>query len=210
MTPLPIVYRHLARAAEVSDAELLTRFADTRDEAAFAALVARHGPMVLGVCRSLLSDHATAEDAFQAAFLALARNVGAVRDRAAVAGWLHAAAVRVARKARTRSARARRAPVVVPSSPRDPLDALTGRELLALIDEEIARLPESLRAAVVACVVQGLSQEAAARRLGWSPGSLKGRLERGREKLRRALVRRGVAPTAVLAATIGATQAVSA
>ncbi|HET6575128.1 MAG TPA: sigma factor-like helix-turn-helix DNA-binding protein, partial [Fimbriiglobus sp.] len=153
-------------------------------------------------------DHATAEDAFQAAFLALARNAGAVRDRAAVAGWLHAAAVRVARKARTRSARARRAPVVAPRSPRNPLDTLTGRELLALIDEEIARLPEGPRAAVVACVVQGLSQEAAARRLGWSPGSLKGRLERGREKLRRALVRRGVAPTAVLAAATGAARAV--
>jgi RNA polymerase sigma factor (sigma-70 family) len=200
---------HLARAAgePAADADLVARFVRTRDEGAFAALVERHGPMVLGVCRRVLGDPHAAEDAFTAAFLALARNAARVRDPRAVAAWLYGAAVRVALKARRSAARS--GPVERPAPARpagDPLAEITGRELAAAIDEELARLPDRFRAPVVLCCLDGLSQADAARRLGWSAGSVRGRLERGRERLRQRLARRGIAlPTALalLAATDG-------
>src|SRR5437763_10177563 len=121
----------LARAAvgdPAPDAELLDRFARTGDEAAFAALVGRHGPMVLGVCRRVLGEHHAAEDAFQAAFLALARGAARVRDPRAVAAWLYGAAVRVALKARRSAARSGGAARAAPARPaRDPPAGLTRR-----------------------------------------------------------------------------------
>src|SRR5262245_52951028 len=165
----------LACAAE-PDADLVAKFVQTRDESAFAALVERHGPMVLGVCRRALGDLYAADDAFQATFLALARNASRVREPRALAAWLYGTAVRVtghARRAAQRTeARERKSPRRLPP---DPLAEITGRELVAAVDEELARLPEPFRAPVILCCIDGLSQEEAARRLGWSPGSVKGR-----------------------------------
>ncbi|HKB04850.1 MAG TPA: sigma-70 family RNA polymerase sigma factor, partial [Gemmataceae bacterium] len=192
----------VARAADPTpDPELLARFVRSRDGAAFAQIVERHGPMVLGVCRRLLGDYQAAEDAFQAAFLALARNAGRVRSPSALATWLYGAAYRVALKSRRTTARVRAAQQRAGNrAPTDPLAEITGRELVTAVDEELSRLPDPLRAAVVLCCLEGLSQEEAAKRLGWSPGSVRGRLERGRERLRARLARRGI----TLAAGAGA------
>jgi RNA polymerase sigma factor (sigma-70 family) len=190
--------RLLARAdpAAPSDAELLGRFADGRDEDAFAALLDRHGPMVLGVCRRVAADPDDADDAFQATFLVLARRAKSVRRRDAVAGWLYAVAVRVAQDARDRAARRRarerRADPPPPTPPPDP----TGAELRAALDEEVRRLPEKYRAPVVLHHLEGLTKADAARRLGWAEGTVSGRLDRARALLRARLTRRGVAPPA--------------
>jgi RNA polymerase sigma factor (sigma-70 family) len=188
-----------------TDAALLGRFVASRDEAAFEALVRRHGPMVLRVCCRLLADYHQAEDAFQATFLVLARKAGSVRPAGALAAWLHGVARRVARGARAAGARRRRreAPtpdLAVPAPHPDPLAELTAREALQILDEEVVRLSTAYRLPVVLCCLEGLSQEEAARRLGWTPGSVKGRLERGRARLHARLVRRGLTPAAALGA----------
>jgi phosphate transport system substrate-binding protein len=206
---------HLRRLAAVRDpapdAVLLERFARARDEAAFATLVARHGPLVLGVCRRTLADQGAAEDSFQATFLILARRAGSLRHPAGLAGWLHAVAWHVARKARRAVARRRTVQppegAPEPASPRaDPLTELAARELLAALNEEVSRLPEVYRLPVVLCALEGQSQEEAARRLGWTSGSVKGRLERGRKRLHARLARRGL----TLSAALGATEVVRA
>ncbi|HYH65591.1 MAG TPA: sigma-70 family RNA polymerase sigma factor, partial [Urbifossiella sp.] len=181
------------------DAELLGRFVAVRDQAAFAALVARHGPMVLAVCRRAARDEHDAEDACQAAFLVLARSAAAVRERASVAGWLGRVARRLARKAAAASARrrAREASVTRPDPARPDTEA-SRREVRAALDEEFARLPEKLRAPLVLCCVEGLSRDEAAALLGLRPSTLRGRLEMGRARLRAALTRRGVALPAAL------------
>jgi RNA polymerase sigma factor (sigma-70 family) len=192
------------------DADLLTRFVEGRDDAAFAALVERHGPMVLGVCRRMLGNTADADDAFQAVFFALARNARTVRRRGSVAAWLYGAASRVSLKVRRGHARRREfAPPAERVRSDDPLAKMSAREFLSIMEEEIARLPEAFRLPVVLCLVEGLSQPEAAARLGWSAGSVKGRLERGRERLRRRLTSRGVAlGIALSAAALGSVRAV--
>src|SRR5262249_731039 len=166
------------------DSGLLTRFLTARDPAAFEALVARHGPMVLRVCRHLLGNRHDAEDAFQATFLVLARKAANVRPPGALAGWLHGVAYRVALKARKVVLRRRLespAPDLAPPDPHpDPLSELTAREALLALEEEVQRLPEAYRLPVVLCCLHGATQEEAARQLGCTPGSVKGRLERGR------------------------------
>jgi RNA polymerase sigma factor (sigma-70 family) len=179
---------------EVPDERLLERFAAMRDEEAFAALVRRHGPLVLGVCRRLLPSSHDAEDVFQATFLALARQARALREQRALAGWLHSVARRLAGK--LRHAESRRAglaecvPVRESLTP-DPLAEVTGRELLAALDEALAGVPEKYRLPVVLCYLEGKTQDEAARQLAWPRGTLKARLERGRELLHRTLSRRG-------------------
>lgn len=191
-------------ADSAGDAALLERWVLLRDEAAFAALVSRHGPMVLRVCRNILADAHSAEDALQATFLVLARRAASVRPATAVAAWLFGVARRVALKARTAEGR-RRVPrgvvasAAAPQRAEDPLDRLSARELLALVDEEVARLPERYRLPVVVCCLEGRSVEESARLLGWTAGSVKGRLERGRRLLRTRLARRGVELAALLA-----------
>jgi RNA polymerase sigma factor (sigma-70 family) len=178
-----------------SDADLLARYTQLGDEAAFAALVSRHGPMVLSVCQQIVGDLPTAEDCFQAAFVVLARRAGSLRRPEALTAWLHGVALRVARKARSAARRRPEAPASTREAgdPRpDPLDALTARELLTILHEEVARLPEAYRLPVILCGLEGRSQEEAARQLGWSRGSVRGRWIRGRERLHLRLTRRGV------------------
>ncbi|MCI0380050.1 MAG: sigma-70 family RNA polymerase sigma factor [Gemmataceae bacterium] len=182
-----------------SDAALLERFIRTRDQDAFASLVARHGPMVLGVCRRLLGDLHAADDAFQATFLVLARKAGSIRPRDALAGWLYGVARRVALKAQSVARRQRELPDQPDPRP-NPLDQLSARELLHILDEAIERLPQSYRLPILLCCLEGKTQEEAARQLGWSPGSVKGRLERGRARLHALLAKRGLALSAALAA----------
>lgn len=195
------VGRAAARTADPpeSDGRLLARFARTGDEAAFRELVGRLGPLVLGVCRRVSGDAHLADDAFQAAFLVLARRAADVRPPEAVRGWLYGVAVRVAREARAVSARrrAREQPVAaVPDRPAvaaDPPDP----DALRALDEEVAGLPEHLRAAVVLCELDGVGRSAAADRLGVPEGTLSSRLAKARRVLADRLRRRGVVLPAV-------------
>lgn len=181
--------RRLATAQE-ADAGLMERFHADADADAFAELVRRHGPMVLGVCRRVLGNAADADDAFQAAFLVLARKGAAVRN-ASLASWLFGVARFTAVRARDKAIRRREYEArAVRESPEPPADA----ELLAHVDEELHRLPDHLRAPLVACVLQGQTQEDAARASGCSLSTLRRRLERGQEVLRKRLTARGLAP----------------
>ncbi len=190
-----------------TDRQLLECFVDRQDESAFHALVRRHGPLVLGVCRRVLRHEQDAEDAFQATFLILARKAASIGKKDSLCGWLYKVAYHAAIKARLRatprtprldseplSARsdAELCKATHPAS-RDPLDELTGRELLAVLDEEMQRLPERLRVPLIHCYLQGQTRDQAARQLGWSLSTLQRRLEQGRERLRGRLERRGVA-----------------
>ena len=186
-----------------SDADLLGRFVRDRDEAAFSALVDRHFGLVRGVCRRVLGDVHAAEDAAQATFLLLARKASSLRRPETLSAWLHGVARRLALRCRRADVRRRQreqqaiGALVRPS--RDPLEELTARELLVLLDEEVQRLPETYRLPIILCCLEGHDQAEAARLLGWTPGSVKGRLERGRARLHARLARRGVAlPTVLL------------
>ena len=192
------------RAEGPSDRELLQRFADRRDEEAFAELLRRHGPLVLHTCRRVLHDHHAAEDVFQAAFLTLARRAGARAWHDSVANWLYTVAYRLALKVRGHTARRlAREQQMSPRPPApDPLAEVTGRELCAALDEELSRLPTRYRVPLLLCCLQGLPRDEAARQLGWSPGALKGRLQRGRELLRKRLARRGLCLSAALASLV--------
>jgi RNA polymerase sigma factor (sigma-70 family) len=205
----PAVRRITARVAgdpaALPDAELVRRFADGHDEAAFAELVERYGPLVHGVCRRVLGHVQDAEDAAQAVFLVLARGAGRVRKQASVGCWLHGVAVRVSRKALARRGR-RPAPqppadtVAAPAA--DVADALSWADARRAIDDALAALPESLRLPVVLCYLQGLTRDEAAERLRWSLSTFRGRLERGRDRLHAELVRRGFPLSAGLVAVL--------
>jgi RNA polymerase sigma factor (sigma-70 family) len=193
------LHRLAAGPEPAPDAVLLGRFVRQRDEAAFAELARRHGPMVLAVCRRALGDEQGAEDACQATFLVLARKAAAVRP-ASVAAWLHSTARHLALRCRRAEDRRRRREAGRPAAapPRGPLDELSAREALVLLDEELARLPEAYRLPLVLCALEGRTADEAARLLGCSPGSVRGRLGRGRARLHARLVRRGLTLTAAL------------
>ncbi|HEY7425513.1 MAG TPA: sigma-70 family RNA polymerase sigma factor [Gemmataceae bacterium] len=199
------------RGAEGDDRELLRRFAQTRDGDAFAALLRRHGPMVLGLARRVAGDWQTAEDVFQAAFLMLARKVHTIRRAESLPCWLHGVTFRLALRARrSQQRRQERETHVRRSPPPTPLDELTARELLEVLDEELQNLPENYRAPLILCCLEGLSQEEAAKRLNCSAGAVRGRLERGRNRLRLRLEKRGLTLPAVLGGTLLVADAVSA
>lgn len=176
---------------------LLERFAVRRDEAAFAALVEMHGPLVLGVCRRVLSDPHDVEDAFQATFLVLAHKAGSIRRPDLLGNWLHGVARRVAVRARARTARRRAREQ--PGAEQFALARSDGdadrRELGSVLDEEIGRLPEKYRRPVVLCYLEGRTEEEAAHDLRWTPGMVRGRLARARDLLRSRITRRGLSPT---------------
>jgi RNA polymerase sigma factor (sigma-70 family) len=183
---------------DVQDVDLLRRFAASRDESAFAALVSRHGSLVLGVCRRVLGEAHAAEDAFQATFLLLARKASRLTRPGSLAGWLHVAARRTAGQARRSEERRRRRETVAARSDSLPADDLAWREIRQLLDAELARLPEHYRTPLILCYLNGLSQAEAARQLGWNEPTLRGRLERGRLLLRRRLTRLGLPLAALL------------
>ncbi len=200
---------------EQSDEQLLSAFAEHRDEMAFAALVRRHGPMVLGVCRRVLGHEQDAEDAFQATFLVLARRAAALREKTAVASFLHGTASHLASTAKRAAGRRRKyegalGALTQPRSPASPADELSWREVRTYLDEEIARLPEKYRSVFVLCCLESVGRAEAARRLGVKEGTLSSRLAEARKRLSRQLARRGVELTAVLAAAAMTTPTVSA
>jgi len=204
--------------AGLTDRQLLERFTAARDsgaEAAFAALVTRHGPMVLGICRQILGDHHHAEDAFQAVFLVLACKARSIRNPDLVESWLFGVALRTAQKTKARLSRQRK---------NEEGDAMNGPRAVAMVDQivlpadisamareraeilrsEVARLPKAFQLPLVLFYFEGLSLDQAAKRLRWRTGTLSSRLARAREKLRRRLTRRGlVLPSVALMAALG-------
>src|SRR5262249_39580779 len=159
------------------------------------ALVRRHGPMVLGVCRRILLSCHDAEDAFQATFLVLVRKAQTIRPRSQVGAWLHGVAYRTALKARSLAARRKSAEQHAGRDRLHTSAADAPGDLLPLVDEQLARMPEKYRAPLLLCVLQGTSRKAAAGLLGWSEGTLSGRLARAKQMLRRRLRRRGLTLT---------------
>ncbi len=204
---IPLVSQYLRRLAARGgdpspDHELLQRFVAERDEAAFAILLERHAALVLGLCRSILRNHHDAEDIFQATFLVLARKAGSIRKGQSLGSWLYAVAYRLAHKARLRAGRKRQREqqaAVVPEQ--TPMDAVTWGELRTVVHEEVSRLPEKYRAAIVLCYWQGRTHEQAGQQLGCARGTIKDRLEKARELLRKRLSRRGLALSAAWFAT---------
>jgi RNA polymerase sigma-70 factor (ECF subfamily) len=186
---------------DLSDGELLDRFVSRREEAAFAALVERHGPMVLRVCRAVLRDPHDAQDASQATFLVLARKAGAIRRRESAASWLYGVARRVAARAKAEAARRRgheRRGGEMAAARQGGVEAQGPGGPWTELYEELDRLPEKYREAVVLAHLEGLSHAQAARRLGCPLRTFQTRLQRGRDRLHDRLTRRGLAPAVAL------------
>jgi RNA polymerase sigma factor (sigma-70 family) len=186
-----------------SDHLLLDRFVRQRDEQAFAVLMSRYAPLVWSACRRVSVQEQDAEDVFQATFLLLARKAGTIRKAASVGSWLFGVAYRLALRGKADAARRRlhEGRAVPPAVPDHSAD-VTWREVRAVLDEELARLPDRYRAPLLLCYFEGLTQEEAANRLGWSKRSVKNRLERGRNRLRTRLTRRGLSLSAALVGTM--------
>ncbi len=209
---------------QLSDAMLLERFVNRREEAAFVTLVERHGALVEGVCRRVLRDDHDVEDVYQATFLVLARKASCVHWRGSVGGWLRAVAHRLAMHARAdlgrRRTRESLTSTLEQSTPRhgdpegsrfglpeqyhplvDPSVELESRDLRGLIEDELRQMPEKYRAPVVLCDLEGKTHQEAARALGWPAGSMSRRLERARVLLRQRLSDRGVSLGVLLIGT---------
>jgi RNA polymerase sigma factor (sigma-70 family) len=196
---------------EESDEQLLDAFLNRHDDSAFAALVRRHGPMVLHVCRRVLGHEQDAEDAFQAAFLVLAQGAAALRNKTRLAAFLHGIAYRTAMKAKQSAARRRKRESRTSAPPQtNPAEELAWREVRTLLDEEIDGLPEIYRVVFVMVYLEDLSREESAWRLGLKPLTVAKRLLKARKRLSQRLALRGVELTAVLAATAVATTTASA
>jgi RNA polymerase sigma factor (sigma-70 family) len=183
--------------ADLDDGQLLQLFARTRDEQAFVALVQRHGPLVHSVCRRVLGAGPDLDDVFQATFLVLARKARSIRKLASVGSWLHGVALRLAVHLKGQRGRRREGSLdgtAVPDEDRggDPVARAALKEMAAVLDEEVQRLPARYRDAVLLCHLEGLSTAEAAARLGCPTGTLKCRLVKARELLRGRLARRGL------------------
>jgi RNA polymerase sigma factor (sigma-70 family) len=215
--PLSPVLRHIRKLAGTpgaearSDACLLHSFTHDHDEAAFAALVRRHGGLVLGVCRRVLRHRQDAEDAFQATFLILARHAASIRHTEAVASWLYRLAYRTAASAGAAMAkRHTRDRTAAHRPPAEPPSEAAWREMEAILHEELARLPDKYRAPFVLCCLEGKSGTDAAHALGWTEGTVRGRLTQARRLLQQRLTRRGIELSAMLCAAVLSRDAVSA
>jgi RNA polymerase sigma factor (sigma-70 family) len=207
--PMGEVLEHLRRAAypgganDRTDAQLLEAFVAHRDEAAFAALMRRHGPLVWGVCRRVLRDHQDAEDAFQATFLVLARKASSIASRNLLANWLYGVAFNSARKARAlalrRQVRERSLaePPELPAAASEP-----AHDLSPVLDRALQSLPDRYRVPIVLCDVEGKTHRVAARQVGCPPGTLSARLARGRALLARRLARQGFAVSGAMPASV--------
>jgi RNA polymerase sigma factor (sigma-70 family) len=197
--------RDAALARDLTDAELLERFLNCREEVAFALLVQRHGPMVLGLCRRVLGDVHAAEDAFQATFLVLVQRAAAIRRRGSLGSWLYGVARRVAVRARRQAAaRVKRERDLAQIARVSDMGNGSWRELRAIVDEELGGLPDKYRAPVVLCKLEAKSYEQAATELGWPKHTLAKRLRRGLDLLRERLTRRGLTlPAGGLAMALG-------
>jgi RNA polymerase sigma factor (sigma-70 family) len=217
--PLTTVLHHLRSLAvdEWSDVQLLERFAGSADEAAFAALVRRHGALVLGVAGRVLGAGPDLDDVFQATFLVLARRARSIRNRTSLASWLYGVAFRLALRLKSQRSRRRQLEQTGdiclqqieenPTMRAEPGARASLRELGTILDEELQSLPATCRDALVLCHLEGLSCSEAAQQLGWPIGTLKGRLLRGRNLLRKRLERRGVALSSAGLALVTAAQA---
>jgi RNA polymerase sigma factor (sigma-70 family) len=196
---------------DLTDAQLLEHFLSRHEERSFEALVHRHGPMVMGVCRRILGNREDAEDAFQATFLVLARKARSIKPRSMVGNWLHGVAYRTAMKSKVmraqRLARVRRASEMART---DAPEERVWEHIAPLLDRELSGLPEYYRSAVVLCDLEGMSRKEAARKLGWSEGTLSGRLARARALLARRLSRFGLSISGGALALVLSEQAASA
>jgi RNA polymerase sigma factor (sigma-70 family) len=201
--PLTIVNEYLQRVAAPmalrTDAELLARYAASGEEEAFAQLLRRHGPMVLGVCRRALGPTPDADDAFQATFIALSQQAGRITE--CVPGWLYRVAVRTSRRALRRLQRGTTGPEAIDRS--DSLAAVEWGEIRRVLDDELNRLPAHLRTPLVLCYLEGLTRDEAAQQLGWSLRTLHRRLDEGRRRLRDRLTKRGLAPALLATVVLG-------
>src|SRR5262249_21299342 len=193
------VIQHLHRAvllrdgAGLTDGQLLECFLTQRDDAAFAALVRRHGPMVWGVCRRILRNYHDAEDAFQATFLVLVRKAATVEPKEMVANWLYGVAYQTALKARSVAARRKERERQVVEMPEPAFEEQhVWHDLQPLLDQELSRLPDKYRVPIVLCDLEGKTRKEAAQHLGWPEGTVAGRLATARKMLARRLAQRGV------------------
>jgi RNA polymerase sigma factor (sigma-70 family) len=186
-----------------TDGQLLGSFIEQKDEAAFEAIVHRHGPMVFGVCRRVVANHHDAEDAFQATFLVLARKASSVRPRERLANWLHGVALRTAMKAKAMTTKRRTREKQVTEMPEPEAGQQDQwRDLQPLLDQELNGLPENYRLPMLLCDLEGKTIKEAAQQLGWPEGTLAGRLFRGRKLLAKRLANRGVVLSAGLLAAV--------
>jgi RNA polymerase sigma factor (sigma-70 family) len=198
--------------SNLTDGQLLEAYIKRREEAAVAALVRRHGPMVWGVCRRVLHNHHDAEDAFQATFLVLVRKAASIVPRERVGGWLHGVAHQTALKARATAGKrqARERQVEAMPEPEVPPERDLWTQVEPILDQELGRLPDRYRVAVVLCDLEGNTRKEAARRLGIPEGTLSTRLRTARTLLARRLARHGLSLSAGALAAVLSRQAASA
>lgn len=213
--PLIAFLQNLRRSAlrrdetGLTDGQLLDAYIRDREEAAFAALVSRHGPMVWGVCRRILGNEPDAEDAFQAAFLVLVRKAASIVPQDRIANWLYGVARQTALKARAMAVRRKAREKQVNDMPEVAGAEQGGSDdLLPLLDQELSRLPEKYRSAIIQCDLEGKSYKEAARHLGCPEGTLSARLARGRALLAKRLARHGLAVSVGTMASVGLPAAV--
>jgi RNA polymerase sigma factor (sigma-70 family) len=199
------------KSSQQTDGALLRAFVESNDQAAFEALLRRHGPMVLRVCARSMGNLQDAEDALQATFLLLAQRAGSIRKQESLASWLHGVAYRMATHAKRAAARRRKHESQVRRpEPQDPALRAAWQEIQVVLDEEIERLPESFRGPFVLCCLENKSNAEAARQLGLTETTVGVRLSRARKLLQQRLTRRGVSLTAVLAVIAISPQSLSA